>query len=124
VQTEDKAVLFDLGTKVLPGIQSISTPWHTPGHSAFLFKSGYGPVVVAGDSLTSTIIATENPWIFASSDLPPAAAPTGRYKFLDRSVKGKWLLHITHATFLGMGCVTEDKGLRFHFHELRSAPTR
>jgi glyoxylase-like metal-dependent hydrolase (beta-lactamase superfamily II) len=116
-------VLFDLDTEVLPGIQSISTPWHTPGHSAYLFKSGNDTLLTTGDSLINIIFSVENPWFLCAADLPPAAAPPGRYKLLERAVQEKWLLNIMHGTFPGLGYVTEDKGTRFHYHPLRWTPS-
>jgi glyoxylase-like metal-dependent hydrolase (beta-lactamase superfamily II) len=122
MQVKEQVVLFDLDTEILPGIQSISTPWHTPGHSAFLFTSGNDTLLAAGDALSNIAFSIENPWILLASDLPPAAAPPGRYKLLDRVVQERWLVSAMHGTFPGLGYVTPDQGTRFHFHELRWTP--
>src|ERR1043165_8205804 len=42
----DKVTKYDAGAEVAPGITSIATPGHTPGHASFAVQSGSGKLLV------------------------------------------------------------------------------
>src|SRR5688572_26373975 len=43
-----KVTQYDAGKEVAPGITSVATPGHTPGHMSFIIASGNGKVFVQG----------------------------------------------------------------------------
>src|SRR6201995_1034221 len=46
---ESKVTRYDWGKEVAPGITSISTPGHTPGHTSFAVASGGSKVLIQSD---------------------------------------------------------------------------
>lgn len=117
-QIEDKVTLFDAGAEVVPGVTCVHTPWHTPGHCAYLIELGGDPVLVTGDAIVSVVVGVENPWFRVRFDLRPDDAPLGRYKLLDRAVAERWRVNVMHGAFPALGYVTEDGGTRFRWHEV------
>lgn len=118
MQIEGNVTLFEVDTEVVPGVTCVNTPWHTPGHCAYLIELGGDPVLVTGDAIVSVIIGVENPWFRVVPDLKPDDAPLGRYKLLDRVVAGRWVLNVMHGTFPALGYVSEDGGTRFRWHDV------
>lgn len=80
----DSVTLFDGDTEILPGVQAISTPGHTPGHMAFHIAGSGGGAIVVGDALGNHHVAFERPdWLSGSDQDAPTAAAT-RLALLDR----------------------------------------
>ena len=80
----DSVTLFDGETEILPGVQAISTPGHTPGHMAFHIAGSGGGAIVVGDALGNHHVAFERPdWPSGSDQDAPTAAAT-RLALLDR----------------------------------------
>src|SRR5204862_3586847 len=46
---ESKVTKYDWGKEVAPGITSIATPGHTPGHTSFAVASGDSKVLIQSD---------------------------------------------------------------------------
>ncbi len=71
------------GDEVLPGIEAMSTPGHTPGHMSFMIH-GSEPVLVVGDAISSSVLSFARPaWPMASDQDPDDAVKT-RVALLDR----------------------------------------
>jgi glyoxylase-like metal-dependent hydrolase (beta-lactamase superfamily II) len=49
---ESKVTRYDWGKEVAPGITSIATPGHTPGHTSFAVASGNSKILVQSDVTT------------------------------------------------------------------------
>ncbi len=43
---ESKVTQYEWGKEILPGIHSIATPGHTPGHTSFMVQSGNGKLLI------------------------------------------------------------------------------
>lgn len=71
--------LLQGGQEVLPGIFTINTPGHTPGHIAFQAKTVTGNIIFAGDSVKNRHeLGTENP--ASTMDLTASVASIKRLK--------------------------------------------
>ena len=46
---ESKVTKYDWGKEVAPGITSIATPGHTPGHTSFAVASGNSKILIQSD---------------------------------------------------------------------------
>jgi glyoxylase-like metal-dependent hydrolase (beta-lactamase superfamily II) len=55
-----KVTQYEAGKEVLPGVTSVSTPGHTPGHMSFMVASGNSKVFVQGD-VTNIPLFVRNP---------------------------------------------------------------
>lgn len=76
--------LFDADTEILPGILSVATPGHSPGHMAFHVQGASGGVMVLGDCVGNHHIGFERPEWPSGSDQDAQTAIDTRLRILDR----------------------------------------
>lgn len=81
---EDRIDFFDAGDAVLPGVEAVSTPGHTPGHMAFALHAGGGGLMVVGDAIGNHHVAFERPDWPSGSDQDLDTARATRVALLDR----------------------------------------
>jgi glyoxylase-like metal-dependent hydrolase (beta-lactamase superfamily II) len=101
-------------TEVLPGIRSVATFGHTPGHTSYLVGSGKNPLLVLGDVTNIPAINVANPdWSIGFDTDKPAAAATRR-KIFDRAIAEKLTMTGYHWGMPGAGTVQKDgNGYRY-----------
>lgn len=105
---------FEPDEEVAPGVTSIATPGHTPGHSSFLISSENQTAIVQGDVTTHPALFIRHPEWHGWSDMDPDLAEKTRRQLYDRIVKDKILLQGFHFSFPGMGHVVKpDDGYQF-----------
>jgi glyoxylase-like metal-dependent hydrolase (beta-lactamase superfamily II) len=73
--------LVDGGTSLAPGLTTIATPGHTPGHQCVLLDTGAERVLVTGDLLVHAVQLIE-PGLAYSHEMDPAAAAATRTAIL------------------------------------------
>lgn len=78
---EDSVILFDPGTEVLPGIASVASPGHTPGHMAFELPGA----LIVGDAIGNHHVALRHPEWRSGSDQDQDQAIASRKMLLDRA---------------------------------------
>ena len=76
----DRLSLFEPGAEVVPGVEAVSTPGHTPGHMSFLV----GDVLVIGDAIANHHVAFEQPSWPLGSDQDQVRAAETRVALFDR----------------------------------------
>lgn len=76
--------LFEADQEILPGILSIATYGHTPGHMAFQVQGATGGAIVLGDAIGNHHIGFERPDWASGSDQNPEEAAATRVALLDR----------------------------------------
>lgn len=69
---------------VLPGIQAVPLPGHTPGHTGYLIADGGQSLLVWGDIVHFPHIQVEHPEVTIAFDNTPDQATATRRKILDR----------------------------------------
>lgn len=80
---EGKVAFVKAGDEVLPGVEAVATPGHTPGHLSFMFH-GAEPVLIVGDAISHAVVSFAHPaWPSASDQAPEQGAAT-RLSLLDR----------------------------------------
>lgn len=57
---QGKLKLYSPGEQLLPGLEVIATPGHTPGHASYLFSSGGQKLLLWGISSTATLCSLPN----------------------------------------------------------------
>ena len=77
----ERAELVDGEITVLPGLDLVPTPGHTPGHASFLVSSGRHRAVVLGDAIHCPLQISHPEWAFVA-DANPAAAVSARRHLL------------------------------------------
>jgi glyoxylase-like metal-dependent hydrolase (beta-lactamase superfamily II) len=68
-------------TQILPGVTSMATPGHTPGHTSTVISSGDERLIVLGDALHCPAQLTEVEWQFIY-DVDPVLAVESRRSLL------------------------------------------
>ncbi len=106
---------FEAGKDVIPGIRSMATPGHTPGHTAFIISSGSQSVLAQVDVTAGPALVTvKNPdWQFAFDMDGPQAVATRR-KLYDQAIADRMLVQGYHFPFPSAGYIEKDgNGYRF-----------
>ncbi len=109
-----KIKTFDGDTQLFPGIRSIATPGHTPGHNFYALESKGEKIVFFGDIMHVAEVQFPNPSVTIMFDSDSAAAATQRKKaFADAAKNGYWIAP-AHVSFPGIGRLrAEGNGYRW-----------
>lgn len=109
-----KVKTFAGSTQVLPGIRSIATPGHTPGHSFYALESRGQKLVFWGDIMHVAEVQFPNPAVTIAFDSDPKAAAAQRKKAFADAAKHGYLIAPSHVSFPGVGRLrTEGSGYRW-----------
>jgi glyoxylase-like metal-dependent hydrolase (beta-lactamase superfamily II) len=105
---ESKVTKYDWGKEVAPGITSIATPGHTPGHTSFAIASGNSTILVQSDVTNIPEFFLRNPDWHVVYDTEPEVAQATRHKFYDMASAEKATVVGFHFTFPSIGHVEKD----------------
>ena len=105
---ESKVTRYDWGKEVAPGITSIATPGHTPGHTSFAVASGNSKVLIQSDVTNIPEFFLRNPDWQVVYDVDPDQAQSTRHKFYDMAAAEKATVVGFHFTFPSVGHVEKD----------------
>ena len=105
---ENKVTKYDWDKEVVPGITSIATPGHTPGHTSFAVVSGNSRVLIQSDVTNIPEFFLRNPDWHVAYDVDPMTAQATRHKFYDMASAEKALVVGFHFTFPSIGHVEKD----------------
>lgn len=96
--------LVDPNVEIVPGIELVGTPGHTPGHVAVDVSSKGEHLLYVSDAILHTLHIEEPDWN-ASVDISPREAAESRRLLLRRAVDERALVHGFHFPFPGLGRV-------------------
>jgi glyoxylase-like metal-dependent hydrolase (beta-lactamase superfamily II) len=98
--------LIDHETEILPGINVISAPGHTPGHIALRISSGGEHLLCAADTVLSPIHLEKPDWrpVF---DFDHEQAAAAKHKIFDKAAAEKSLVYAFHFPFPSLGYVVK-----------------
>jgi glyoxylase-like metal-dependent hydrolase (beta-lactamase superfamily II) len=105
---ESKVTKFDWDKEVAPGITSIATPGHTPGHTSFAVASGNSRVLIQADVTNIPEFFLRNPDWHVAYDNDPELAQKTRHKFYDMASAEKATVVGFHFQFPSIGHVEKD----------------
>ena len=100
-----KVTQYDAGKEVAPGIKSVATHGHTPGHQSFVVASGSSKVYVQADVTNHPALFARNPGWHAFFDQDPAMAEETRRKVYDMLVAEKMMVQGFHYPFPGLAYI-------------------
>lgn len=103
-----KVSQYEPGKDIVPGVQSLATPGHTPGHTSHVVTSGSQSVVVQGDVTNLPALFVRNPGWHAMFDMDGAKAEESRRKLYDRIVADRLVVQGYHYTFPAAAYVEKD----------------
>ena len=99
---------FEGATELAPGIRSIATPGHTPGHTSYVVESKGEKLVVWGDLVHVQAVQFANPSVTIHFDSNPGKAEAERKAEYAAAAKGGYLVAAAHIAFPGLGHVRAD----------------
>ncbi|GIL41180.1 MBL fold metallo-hydrolase [Roseiterribacter gracilis] len=103
---KDRIVTFKAGDEVVPGIRSIATPGHTPGHVSLRIDGGGGnQLVFTADVVHHHVTGLVHPDWTPLFDQDAEQAKTTRKKLLTSLTAEKARLLVYHFPFPGIGHV-------------------
>jgi glyoxylase-like metal-dependent hydrolase (beta-lactamase superfamily II) len=105
---ESNVTKYDWGKEILPGITSVATPGHTPGHTSFVVASGSSKILIQSDVTNIPEFFLRNPDWHVAYDYDPVLAQETRHKFYDMAVTEKATVVGFHFTFPSVGHVEKD----------------
>ncbi len=105
---ENKVTKYEAGKEVAPGITSIATPGHTPGHTSFAIASGSAHALVQSDVTNIPQFFLRHPDWHVEYDIDPSTAAQTRHKFYDMASAEKTLVIGFHFSFPSAGYVEKD----------------
>ncbi|WP_249418523.1 MBL fold metallo-hydrolase [Citrobacter freundii] len=99
---------FKSGENVIPGIDSLATPGHTPGHASFMLKSAGKEMLIWGDIVHAHAVQFANPKVSIEFDTDSKKAVATRKATFEKAAKEKWLVAGAHLPFPGIGHIRHD----------------
>lgn len=113
-QTADKFKVYNPGDTLIPGVEVVATPGHTPGHSSYLFSSKDQNLLVWGDIVHSHSIQFAHPEVALEFDVNSKQAIETRKKMFANIAKNDLWIAGAHLPFPGLGHVgVEGKGYKW-----------
>jgi glyoxylase-like metal-dependent hydrolase (beta-lactamase superfamily II) len=94
--------------EVLPGVRSVPSYGHSPGHTSFHVTSGKDQMMVLADVTNTPAINMQNPGWHVMFDQDAAMAEAIRRKLLDRAVAEKMICTGYHWGMPGAGTIAKD----------------
>ncbi|MCB1527821.1 MAG: MBL fold metallo-hydrolase [Hyphomicrobiaceae bacterium] len=101
----DKTTRLRPGAEIAPGIITVGTPGHTPGHMSLVVNSGTETMIVSADCVTHPFVSFEHPGWRPATDLEQDKAEASRRKLLDMAATEKALMLVYHISYPGLGHV-------------------
>lgn len=103
----DHVVFVEGEQEIMPGVCTISTPGHRPGHIAFEIKSQDQTLLHLGDAINSPVFVIRPDWL-VKIDTNPEQGRATRKALLNRVADENVLIFAAHPTFPGIGKVTRE----------------
>lgn len=103
-----RVVLTSAGTSIAPGVRTVASPGHTPGHT--LTEIGTGPrrILAVGDTVHHFVISVRKPEWTVAFDRDEAQAETARRAVLTQAAREGTILFVPHFPAPGLGRVRAE----------------
>jgi glyoxylase-like metal-dependent hydrolase (beta-lactamase superfamily II) len=98
--------LIDQETEIMPGINVIAAPGHTPGHMALTVHSRDEELLILSDTVLHPIHIEQPEW-HAIFDFDPQQSISSRRHLLNKAVVDNDLVLAFHFTYPGLGYVIQ-----------------
>ncbi|MDR1696426.1 MAG: MBL fold metallo-hydrolase [Endomicrobium sp.] len=101
--------VFEFGGEIVPGITSMDSRGHTPGHTAYMLESDGKKLLFIGDIINAAAVQMPRPDISSRYDMDPKQAALTREKILSIAAKDNLEIAGAHLFFPGIGGVKSNK---------------
>jgi len=105
---QDRLDLIDHETEIVPSIQAIAAPGHTPGQIAVSISSKGKQLLYISDTVIHPIHVEQPKW-YAAVDFAPKQTVITRHRLLDHAAAEKTLIHAFHFPFPSLGYVIQKE---------------
>ena len=96
------------GASAAPGIEQVSIPGHTPGHTGYLVSDGGESLLIWGDVLHAAPLQLLRPNVSVAFDFDPILAAASRKRVLDQVASDRTMVAGVHLPFPGIGHIARD----------------
>jgi len=103
-----KVTPYEWGKDVAPGLLSVESIGHTPGHTSFVLSSGADKVFIQSDVTNDPDLFARNPGWHLMFDQDPAQAETTRRKVYDMIAADRMRVQGFHYPFPGLANIEKD----------------
>jgi glyoxylase-like metal-dependent hydrolase (beta-lactamase superfamily II) len=110
---KDRLAFVEDGKEVIKGVQAISSPGHTPGHTSYILSSAGQNVLYTGD-IAHTFVQFKHPEWPLVFDIDPTTASSTRKRMMDMAAAENLAVIVYHLAFPGIGHIARD-GDAFRF---------
>jgi glyoxylase-like metal-dependent hydrolase (beta-lactamase superfamily II) len=107
--------------EVLPGVEAIVLPGHTPGHCGYVVHSDGEALLIWGDAVHSISIQTARPEVTFAADVDGEAARETRLRLFDQVATDGVLITGMHVEFPGFGYLAREAS-RYRYEPEGVAP--
>jgi glyoxylase-like metal-dependent hydrolase (beta-lactamase superfamily II) len=104
----DRMVFLKDGQEFMPGMQALSTPGHTVGHTSFVISSQDGAIVYTGDLGHQPALQMENPRAEFARDTDSKQGVSSRLRVFDMAASAKIPILAYHFPWPGIGHVAKS----------------
>jgi glyoxylase-like metal-dependent hydrolase (beta-lactamase superfamily II) len=98
----DEIQLYEAGTEVIPGLQTLAASGHTPGMASFLVHSGSDQLLLTADLAYHPIVNVDRSWI-PGPDREKDTALASRRRIFDMAAAERIAVLGFHFPFPGLG---------------------
>jgi glyoxylase-like metal-dependent hydrolase (beta-lactamase superfamily II) len=99
---------FEGDTRLVPGIEVIAAPGHTPGHSVYSIESQGQKMVLWGDLVHVAAVQFREPSVTIQFDVDSQRAAMQRQSAYADAAKAGYLVGTAHLAFPGIGRIRAD----------------
>jgi glyoxylase-like metal-dependent hydrolase (beta-lactamase superfamily II) len=103
-----KVTQYEADKELVPGIRSVATYGHTPGHTSHIISSGNASVMVQADVTNVPFLFVTNPGWHAVFDMDAKVAEETRRKLYDRLAADKMMLQGFHYPFPSVAYIQKE----------------
>jgi glyoxylase-like metal-dependent hydrolase (beta-lactamase superfamily II) len=111
---------FEGDKEVVPGVKSINSNGHSPGHTSYVLGSGRKQLIVSGDVAIMPYFFVRNPGWHVAFDADANLAEQNRRKIFDRAVADKAIVTGYHFGMPGAASIKKD-GKGYAYVPVRTA---
>lgn len=105
---DNKMTPYDAGKEIAPGITSVASHGHTPGHMSLVVASGNSKIFVQADVTNVPYLFARNPGWHVMFDMDGAMAEATRRKVYDMLAAEKMLMQGFHYPFPALGYIEKS----------------
>lgn len=99
---------FDGERELAPGVSSVDTHGHTPGHASYLFNSGEQRLLVLGDIVHNHAVQFARPEVSLEFDVDQKQAIATRKRIFAQVARERLMVAGMHLPFPGIGHVRKE----------------